>query len=883
MGYPPRGVTRATNIGEQDGLFVGRGAALEIVSAAVRAHRLVTLTGTAGVGKTTLATRCAVAALAAHPGGVWLCDLTEATTAEDVCRCVARALAVPLVSARGEDTAAQVGAALAGLGRALIVLDNMEQLVDHAGATVGAWLAAARGARFLVTSRERLRVRDEVVIEVAPLEGDDAVALFVARAQAAGSGGVLRDEDGPVIAEIVRRLDGVPLAITLAAARVGALGPAQILARLAGRFELLDGGSPRGRTLRDAIGVSWELLSPWERAALAQCSVFRGGFSLDAAGEVVSLSGFAGAPSILDVIEALRDKSLLRTQRVGDEIRYGLYASTGEFAASTLGRADAEAVEGRHAAFYTRAAVAWSERVSRAGGGAVMALLLREIDNVQAAVARCLDPGAAPGTVTLGIEALVALDAAFSVHGWSPAFLALLDRAVAPPGEGRVPARHLIEAHRVRGKVRCAEGRTADAERDLGRAIELAVAEGDRRLEGRARAVLGLVYRILGRTDDAQAQYERALEQADPGDLAGVGEVWLKLGNLDFDRGRVDAARAAYERALPLLVATGDLRRTGHTLGNLGNLHARAGQDEEAKSSYLRAIEIAHDLADRWAEEVFHGNLAQLFQRRGDFAEAHRRYERAIAGLRAAGHRRGAANLQMDWGTLFHEEGRVDEALARYREAAVLLREVGNRRVEGLALAYATSAEAELGRVDRAEAGYAAAEALLTAADDRMGLVAVRLQRAYFDLLTGRATAADDRIAAARQLPAQSADLRFCLRLIDRALRSREAERLRVGPGARWFEGPGAPRADLAGRDALRRILLRLADAHAARPGEPLSSADLLSSGWPDERVLARAGANRVRVALSTLRKLGLRSALVSRPDGWMLDPALTVTREAGR
>jgi hypothetical protein len=164
-----------------------------------------------------------------------------------------------------------------------------------------------------------------------------------------------------------------------------------------------------------------------------------------------------------------------------------------------------------------------------------------------------------------------------------------------------------------------------------------------------------------------------------------------------------------------------------------------------------------------------------------------------------------------------------------------------------------------------------------------MGLVAVRLQRAYLDILVGRATGADERVAAARALHVSSSDARFCLRLIDRALRSRGAEGLRVGPEARWFEArwleaPG--RVDLAGQHVLRLLLLRLAEAHAEAPGEPLSTADLFAHGWPGERAIPSAMANRVRVALHRLRKLGVGASLVRRPDGWLLDPALQVVRD---
>jgi hypothetical protein len=176
---------------------------------------------------------------------------------------------------------------------------------------------------------------------------------------------------------------------------------------------------------------------------------------------------------------------------------------------------------------------------------------------------------------------------------------------------------------------------------------------------------------------------------------------------------------------------------------------------------------------------------------------------------------------------------------------------------------------------------YGQAEAIFKAIDHRPGLVALDLHRAYLGLYRGDVDAVRAAVAEATPLAAQSPHIRFALRLVQRALSAAATPGLTVGPEARWFRVAGGARVDLAGRDSLRLVLLCLLDAHKEMPGDPVASADLLTSGWPGERVLRTAGALRVRAAVSTLRKLGLRSALLSRAQGWLIDPALVIARDA--
>jgi predicted ATPase len=325
---------------------IGRDGELEQIGRLLAGREsLVTLLGPAGVGKTRLATEI----LAARRGPAWLANLADARGTEGVADAVARALGVTVDATA--DAAARLGTVLDDRGELLLVLDNCEHVAAEVASLVRIWRDAAPDALFLATSREPLRLEGEVQVPVAPLPLGDARRLLLERARRVRGGSALDRADSAVLDQLLDRLDRLPLAIELAASRLSTLSADQVLTRLADRFALLVSdrrdASPRQASLHAAIAISWELLGERERAALAACSVFHGGITVEAA---TALLGDEAA----DLLQLFCDASLVQPfDDTGGRRRFALFESVRDFAALELTRSGGrEAAETRHAEMF---------------------------------------------------------------------------------------------------------------------------------------------------------------------------------------------------------------------------------------------------------------------------------------------------------------------------------------------------------------------------------------------------------------------------------------------------------------------------------------------------------------------------------------------------
>ena len=733
------------NLPAERDAFVGRATELQAIAQRFDAGaRLVTVLGPAGTGKTRFMCRYGRIWLGDWPGGVYFCDLSEARSLEGVLFAVATALDVRLGS---DDPVMQLGHAIAGRERCLVILDNFEQITEHAPATVGRWLERATEAAFAVTSREQLHIAGEEVFPIEPLPlAQDALDLFAARARAQRPDFVLNDDNRPAVAEVVRLLDGLPLAIELAAARVRVFSPAQLVERMRDRFRLLAGArgaATRQATLRAAIDWSWDLLAPWEQGAFAQCSVFEGGFTMEAAEAVLDLVRWPQAPPIMDAVQALVDKSLLRAWVPAEQRRYdvdepyfGMYLSIHEYAAEKLDSGEPGAthvVQKRHgehfAGFGSDEAL---DTLGRHGGVRRRRALALELDNLLAACRRALaqgDAATAVATYRAAWEALE-LQGPFSVAASLGAQVLALE-SIAPS----LRAAAILTQARVLWRT----GRLPESEKLLEQALALAREAGDRRRESVVVGALGVAIGDVGRVNEARAHYETAIRiHREVGNRRQEGGVLGNLSCLCFVQGKLDEGRKFAEAALAIHREVGGRLAEASVLANLGIFYEQKGKADEARWHYEAAIAIEREIGNRAGEGNALGNLALLCLNQNLLDEARGHCEAAIAIARDTGDRwRLGVNLGNLAGVYF-EERKYDKARSLWSDALAIHREVGNRRAEGAVLSGLAELLVMQGLADEAERVIAEGESLLRDVGDTLTLAILVCDRGQNEIARGR-------------------------------------------------------------------------------------------------------------------------------------------------
>jgi predicted ATPase/class 3 adenylate cyclase len=703
--------------------------------------RLVSVLGIGGTGKTRLALHFAWTWLGDYPGGVWFCDLSQARDVDSLLHAVAHGLDVPLGAG---DARQQLGHAIAGRGACLLILDNFEQIARHAEATLGGWLDRAPLARCLVTTREVLGLAGEQTLALPPLARSDANELFVRRAASAHGEFRPADADRQAIPALVDLLDGLPLAIELAAARVRMMSPSELLRRMDERFRLLvaaGGRRDRQATLRAAFDWSWELLTEAERSALAQLSVFEGGFTLRAAETVIDLSGCKGRAWVVDVLQSLVDKSLVQ-RREGE--RLDLLVSVQEYAAEHLrtpGRfvgsgepALRQALQRHGRCFATWAADRPVHDLAPDLANFIAACR-RATDRADVEVAVPTLEGAwqvvrQHGPLAIGVELASAVQP-----------LAALDTAQR--------ARTLL----VMGRALDACGRVEEAARCLDEALDRARVAGDRRVEGGVWVALGELHATMARVDDAWSSHVAALEIARSlGDAALQCAALNGLGTACIDRGDTQRAREHYQEALQIAHAAGDRRWECGLLGNLGGLCMNEGRLAEAEMHLQQELLIARELGSRDWEGSALCNLGALHHMRGGLVESQQASAAALEITRALGHRRMESVVLCNLGLVGVERGEWSQAAEHYESALALARELEDRRSEGLYQGYLGQLRGRQGRIDDAREHIADGLKRLEQVADRYSFGLVLCHRAELEHCAGDVEAARAALAQARSI-----------------------------------------------------------------------------------------------------------------------------------
>ncbi len=711
-----------TLIAERD-RFVGRSEHLHQLAQALSQSRLVSLLGIGGTGKTRLALRHGWAHLGEHPGGVWFCDLSAATTPAGIVHAVAQGLQLPLGAA---DPVQQVGHAIAGRGDCLVILDNFEQVARHAEATLGQWLQRASQAHFLVTTREVLGIVGEYTLALPPLSAAEGQALLRERATAAGAL-PFAPADEAAVTQLVQLLDGLPLAIELAASRMRLLGPAQLLPRMNQRFALLTsrgGRHDRQATLRATLDWSWDLLTEPERCTLAQLSVFEGGFTLEAAQAVVDLSG-TGEAWVFDTLLSLVDKSLVRPAA---HQRFELLRSVQEYAAERL----ALPAAGGAAAASAASAPQWRHLQYYAA-----------FDEEQAGAYQCVETGNLVMACRralwldqpqLACAALVTAWEALKLTGPYTFAAQLAEQVLAslPPGLA-LPARWVAaSALYLLGDINRARAE-----------LETVLASDDPVLLCKACCALGELESTGGSAQRAEALLDQALGLARQATQPALQCRALNgLGALAADQGRLDEARGHYQAALSMARACGSLRWEGGLLGNLGGLAHAQGQFDQADDFYQAALRIAGQVGDRRWEGNTRCNLGLLHLEQQCFDQAVSELRTALQSARGSGDLRLQCVVLNNLGLLAESQGRWADALGLFADAGDAAQRLHDRHAEGLSGAYAARVLARLGRGGAASQHSDRAQRAMDGLDDDFCAGLIACAEAEIALLAGRPQAA---------------------------------------------------------------------------------------------------------------------------------------------
>lgn len=664
---------RPTNLPAQRSGFVGRekevAAAKELL---LRPDvRLVTITGPGGIGKTRLGVQVASDLIECFPGGAHFVPLSSLSDPGLIASAIVQTLGIR--EAGGQSPLEILKENLQNSLRApmLLLLDNFEHLVQ-AAPTVAELLAMGPHLKIMVTSRAPLHLYGEHEFPVPPLAMPDllsaptlevlskypAVALFVQRAVAVRPDFELSQENASAITEICARLDGLPLAIELAAARLKVLSPSSMRTRLTSRLQLLKGGArdmpQRQQTLRAAIDWSYDLLSPAEQKLLRRLSVFVGGCTLEGAEAVCDTKSDLDL-DLLDGMASMVDKSLMQqVEQAKGESRFAMLETIREYALEKLSASGEDASTRRaHAAYCL--VLAEEETTERSGGEAAEWLerFSFEHDNFRAGLDWLIETGDA---------------------GWGLRLGAALFR--------------FWEAREYLG-----EGRG-----QLGKLLKLAGAAAPTKARGRVLFAAGVLAGEQGDYASADALIRESLDIARQlRDQQGAAVSLNALAVIARDRGDVPVARALFEASLDLWRELGDRKAVARSLSNLANVVKLQKDFARARLLYTECLSIFRELGDRTGIAWSMNHEGDVAREQGDSAAARTLYEQALAIFRELGDRWGIAGTLADLGSLAREQGNYPTARSLYRDSIRLFQELDHKRgIARLLECFACSAAGQL-------------------------------------------------------------------------------------------------------------------------------------------------------------------------------------------
>ncbi len=725
-GISMRVERRLDNLPLQLTSFVGRVAELAEVTRLLSQSRLVTITGAGGVGKTRLALQAAHQLRDKYRDGVWLVELAPLSDSSVLPQSVMAAMGVR------EQAGRSIVETLCDYLQArelLLVLDNCEHVIDATARLITVLLQSCPQLHVFATSREALSIGGENAWRVPSLSvpdaqhaataeglsGYEAVSLFVDRCSNALGHFAIDDENAQLVAEVCERLDGIPLAIELAAAKLRVLSLAQVAQRLSDRFRLLTGGSrtamPRQQTLRAAIDWSYDLLSEAQQATLRRLSVFAGGISLEAA-EAVCVEGAVEPADIIDLLAELVAKSLVAVNRTGGDARYRMLETIRQYAGERLVEVgEAKRARDRHRAWFQSLALQAETEMRGTNQASWFDRVESEHDNLRAALGWSLSSSDLESSLRLA----GAMGLFWRTRGHRIEGLSWLERALAQKASSsQAQATILYWTSAFNADLNEYARAASLAEESLAMFGEI----GDRWGGARAEQMLGSIAARQDRYDQALTLFHASLTAFEgTGDPWGAGWSRYSIGFVLNARGDYEEARGQFQTAVNLLRQAGDGNRIAATQQMLGIVELCLGDYDAARRLIEESLTPLRRMRDyenvAWSL-VYLGVVSRCMK---DYDHAKMSLEESLALFREVNLKQGVGYSLCEIGIVATQQGDLSEAEALLRESLRILHTAVDRSATAKVLEALAENGARLGQLGRSAQLLGSAEALRASID----------------------------------------------------------------------------------------------------------------------------------------------------------------------